>query len=418
MQTIMYSPHTTSRPLCTLAAVLLSALPAMVMAQDFDVIRTQPEGTLRTYLRSGGAFYAYYGSPTLGTQQGTVIDIVTAPDGKTVYMKNPISQANAGTWVQGTLGDDGRLHVPLNQCVQYFDQGYGWKTVVLRLDAYDDWNGAQYYIADLNEEVTFSFSADGTTITMDSLEGPEDQGGYPGAMYALVYTDDNSFVGYADFNSVYTPFNLTYTTLPDGLTHEQWTFTYSNAQEGESETVPVARDDQHIYIAGMSIHDPQAAIVGNIDGDRVSFTSDQYVGHSSGFLLYAFGASYETKTFYDDVWNETYTTNVMTPTPTIDFRFDASTGRLTAIGDMALVLNMGKVADQGINYMSVALDPIFQAPASVDGLSYSTLAASQPHTKFYDLNGRQTNAPRSGITIISTPNGTTRKVLSNSALHR
>lgn len=394
-----------------LAAALTACIATSAFAQSFDVIRTQPEGELHTYLRDGGAFYPYFGEATMGIQQGTVIDIVNAPDGKTVYMKNPISQANAGTWVEGTLGDDGKIHIPLGQCVQYFDMGYGWKTVVLKMMSYDDWNGASYYIDTDTEEVTFSISADGTTITLDSLGGGQPQGGYPGAMYALVYTDDETFVGYADYDSRYTPYNLSYTTIPDGLQTEEWAFTYSNAREDEVEMLPVARDDAHLYIGGLSIHDRDAAIVGNIDGDRINFPSDQYVGYRSGFLLYAFGASYETKTYYDEEWDETFTTQVMTPEPSIDFHFDAETGKMTAIGDMALVLNMGRVEDLGINYMSVSLDPEFQAPATVDGILSPTLPDAQQPTSFYDLNGRRLGTASNGVTILRMPDGTTRKMV-------
>lgn len=410
-------------------------------AQTTDVIRTQPEGELKTYLRSGDAFFAYYGEPTMTDQGNTVIDIVTAPDGKTVYMKDPISQATAGTWIKGSLGDDGKLHMPLGQCVQYFDMGYGWKTVVLRMGEYDDFEGATYYIDNEMQEVTFTYSADPSTgsgqatITMDDLGGT-DAGGYPGAMYALVYTDDESFVGYADYHSVYAPFTLTYTTLPDGAESDDWTFTYSNGQEGEFEKLPVDIKGDKFYLAGLSLHDPDAAIVGTIapaDAEetnfetatadaalasgnfKVSFPSDQYVGHHSGFLLYAFGASYETKTFYDEVWNETYTTHVMTPEPTLDLYYDATTRTLSPRGDMALVLNMGRANDYGINYMSVSLDPKFEAPANFnpqepDGITTTPLSPTLP--TYYDLNGRRVGTPApNGVTILRMQDGKTMKVV-------
>ena len=411
------------------ALILCSTTAA---AQKPSIIRTQPEGELKTYLRSGDAFYAYYGEATMTDQNNTVIDIVTAPDGNTVYMKDPISQATAGTWIKGSLGDDGKIHMPLGQCVQYFNMGYGWKTVVLRMGEYDDFVGATYYIDDDMQEVTFSYSADGSTITMDDLGGV-DAGGYPGAMYALVYTDDESFVGYADYHSVYTPFNMTYTTLPEGAESDEWTFTYSNAQEGEYEKLPAAIEGDKFYLAGLSLHDPAAAIVGTIspaedDGTsqdataalasgnfKVSFPSDQYVGHHSGFLLYAFGASYETKTFYDEAWDETYTTNVMTPEPTLDLYYDAATRTLAPRSDMALVLNMGKANDYDINYMSVSLDPKFEAPEtfnpqSPDGVTTTTFSPTYP--TYYDLNGRRLTSPTSnGATIIRMQDSKTMKVI-------
>lgn len=392
-----------------LAALVLAGCTTLASAQSTGVIRTQPEGTLRTYLRDGQAFYAFYGDPTMTSQNYTVLDIVTAPDGRTVYMKNPISQANAGTWIKGTLADDGKLHVPLGQLVQYFDAGYGWKTVVLKMGSYDDYVGAQYYIDDEMEEITFTVSDDGSCITMDELSDLEDQGGYPGAMYALVYTDDESFVGYADYNSRYTPYNMTYATIPEDAETELWTFTYSNAQPGEEEQLPVAREGNQLYIAGLSIDDPEAAIVGKIDGERVSFESDQYVGCSSGFLLYAFGASYEEKTFYDEEWDETYTTYAMKSEPAIHFRLDASTGLMKAEGSMALVLNMGAANEVGINYMSVSLDPQFQGPAAPEGLAPAALGEGAFPVSYYDINGRRSATARSGISIVKRADGSVRK---------
>ena len=41
-------------------------------------------------------------------------DIVYAPDGKTIYLKNPIFGVNNGAWVQGTISDDGTtISIPL-----------------------------------------------------------------------------------------------------------------------------------------------------------------------------------------------------------------------------------------------------------------------------------------------------------------
>lgn len=391
-----------------LAALFLASCATMVLAQDADVIRTQPEGTLRTYQRDGQAFYAYYGDPAMTSQSYSVLDIVTAPDGRTLYMKNPISQANAGTWVKGTMGDDGKLHVPLGQLVQMFDAGYGWKTVVLRMGEYDDFAGATYYIDSEMTEVTFSVADNGNTIEMDDLGG-EDAGGYPGAMYALVYTDDETFVGYADYASRYTPFSMTYTTIPEGLETESWTFTYSNAQAGEEEHLPVAREGNRLYIAGLSIDDPEAAIVGSIDGDRVSFVSDQYVGCSSGFLLYAFGASYEEQTYYDEEWDESYTTYAMKSEPAISFRYDAATGLMKAEGNMALVLNMGAANDVGINYMSVSLDPQFQGPSHPDGLAPAEQHGPAKAPASYALNGLRMAVPHGGIVIVKRADGTVRK---------
>ena len=379
----------------TLTLIFFS-LTLSIWAAVPNIIRTQPQGSLRTYIRHGQAFYPYYGEATMGSQKGSVIDIVTSPDGHTIYMKNPISQAATSTWIEGTI-EDGRIHVPTDQYVQYFpDYGYGWKTAVLRLQSYDEVQGASYYLDTETSEVVFTISADGNTITMDALSAASTQGDYPSAMYALVYDDDYTFVGYADYESIYTPYDMTYPTLPSGIEPEQWTFTYSNAQPGEYEVLPAVRQGDKVYLAGLSLHDPDAAIVGEIHNGIVSFSSHQYVGYHSGYLLYAIGATYEPKDYYED-GELIFTTNVMTPQPAIQFTLDEATRTLRAEGQQALVLNMGDLdEDQNFNYMSVALDPAFQLPLT-EGVVKVKVGAD---TNSYDLQGRSyVRQPRKGITI-------------------
>lgn len=380
---------------------LLLALISLCTWADADVIREQPEGSLRTYLRHGKAMYAFYGEPSFTTQDYTVLQMVTAPDGRTVYMKDPISQANAGTWVQGRIEADGRVHVPLGQYVQYFDQGYGWQTCVLRMMQYDETYGAQYYIDTTMDEVTYTFSPDGESLSMDPLTDQADIEGYPCAMYALVYDDDNSFVGYADYESAYTPYNLSFARLPEGLPQETWQFSYSNARPGETESIPVVRQGDLIYFAGMSVDDPEAAVVARVDGDHMYFASDQYVGCNSGFLLYAGGVSYETKTFYDEEWGETYTTHAMTPASGIEFVFDAESHSLRPVGDMALILNMGTLAEQGINYMSVALDPVLILPEGSTLTGLSSVRSASAVESIYSLSGQRQQRSVRGIQIVN-----------------
>ena len=73
-----------------------------------DVITEQPEGELKTYQRSGGAMLSFWGYLFTTYQDGGAMQMVFADDGKTVYLKDPISQADAGTWVKAELSDEGK----------------------------------------------------------------------------------------------------------------------------------------------------------------------------------------------------------------------------------------------------------------------------------------------------------------------
>ena len=98
------------------------------------VIYDQPAGDLVTYIRSGSGFYPdgginkkdggnrYIDAPEIKEQYG-VANVVFAPDGQTVYLQDPVfcgDQYNRGTWVRGTLSNNGtKIHVPLGQYVSW-----------------------------------------------------------------------------------------------------------------------------------------------------------------------------------------------------------------------------------------------------------------------------------------------------------
>ena len=80
-----------------------------------DIISEQPEGELKIYQRSGGAIYNMWGYIFSTYQDGGAMQMVFADDGKTVYLKDPISQAVANTWVRAELSDDGKSGIFLSR---------------------------------------------------------------------------------------------------------------------------------------------------------------------------------------------------------------------------------------------------------------------------------------------------------------
>ena len=98
------------------------------------VITSPPAGDLKTYIRSGSGFYPdgglnkkdggnrYIDAPEIKEQYGEA-NVVFARDGQTVYLQDPVfcgDQYNRGTWVRGTLSNNGtKIHVPLGQYVSW-----------------------------------------------------------------------------------------------------------------------------------------------------------------------------------------------------------------------------------------------------------------------------------------------------------
>ncbi len=242
-----------------------------------DVITNQPEGELKTYKRSGGAMYNFWGYLFTANQDGGAMQMVFANDGKTVYLQDPISQAIAGTWVKAELSDDGKtLTMPLNQFIIFYDEmGYGLMTAWV--DVTTDEDG--YIVATPNpdiKEATFTIGDDGT-ISLVGSSGNVDT--FEGSGIGLIYDDDLSWAGYVDWESVYTPFDATPVELPDGASLEDFSMSYVDGYGNPGgQMIKVAMMNNDVYVQGFSSYVPNGVMKGTISGDKVLFPSDQYIG--------------------------------------------------------------------------------------------------------------------------------------------
>ena len=191
--------------------LLLLALVAIfgvsVQAQnDPTVIKDQPAGTLTTYKRVSGKMFAYTKGED-GKQKLSLFDLatlaennqpagdllmVTAADGKTVYLRNALTFGTYmdkdpfNAWIKGTK-DGNVITVPAGQYILYgqFEDGeYGICVGYLELK-----NG-KFEVSD--EPITFTL--DGITAKLDGtyMEG-ETQDDLKLKMLGGYWSDDKSF---------------------------------------------------------------------------------------------------------------------------------------------------------------------------------------------------------------------------------
>ncbi|MDY6300283.1 MAG: hypothetical protein SPL96_00095 [Bacteroidales bacterium] len=178
------------------------------------VITEQPQGELKSYLRTGQAIYPQGQDIYMGDQEDVRMDIVFADDGK-VYLKNilyNIGKAWADSWVEGQLNEDGtEITVPMGQSV-YWSYTYqadillAWGMTQI---AYDE-TGAPYIdfiIDDRMQEIVYTI--DGETITMQEgvapVEDPQNPyWGFEATGLGTYWTDDYSFAGAMEWNTVLT----------------------------------------------------------------------------------------------------------------------------------------------------------------------------------------------------------------------
>ena len=171
------------------------------------VITSPAEGESKLYDRAGFGYYVsnqqlYY------QEQGGKAEIVETADG-VVYIKDFISNVTNGTWVKGTK-EGNTITIPAGQIV-FYNANYNYGLYIAKT-AYDDENGWTEVAGDI------TLTVDGNTISLDDTD--ED---HPVAAF---WTDDNSFSGYGDYETVFS-YDPDYVApqpieLPDGATVETW----------------------------------------------------------------------------------------------------------------------------------------------------------------------------------------------------
>lgn len=329
-----------------------------------------PVGDLKTYARTGGSYYTFFGYILDGRQEGKHIDVVYDNDGKTVYMMNPISQGSTepGSWIEGYIGEDGRIHMPLGQYTyQDPDSGLAMQTAVLRLTVSGDAMSPtlDFVYDDSFKEVTFTIADDGS-LTLDPLTSEIIYEGYPSMVYGLIYDDDYTWTGYADYDTRYLPFAESITKIPAGIKAETWAYMYNDGTNDVAGEVRVGISGDKLYLAGLNDNVPEAAIVGTISAEEgaakgtVTFASDQYVGNSAyDIFLYYAGAEYTINEAYDEEFDFHYTYCTYEYLPTLVFDYDANAKRLTSNGEVAVVINQGQGSTGVFTPTKVGLQPSF-----------------------------------------------------------
>lgn len=214
--------------------------------EDYVVITEQPEGDLKTYKRGGGQYVVSGTSLSYGDQSGT-IDIVWADNNK-VYFKDIVSTLPVGTWVEGTVSEDGTtITVPLRQNL-YYHPDYDACIAINLLN----YTSEGFAIDTEATEVTFTIEGD-----VLSLQGT----GFASVSLGATWTDDNSIQAYGDYESVYSLYipNLDLVTLPEGVEYLELPYEasyYSSVSSSSAtqvnSTVKVARVGDEVYIQGMS----------------------------------------------------------------------------------------------------------------------------------------------------------------------
>ena len=186
--------------------LLLLALVAFfgvsAQAQDKpEVITEKPAGTETVYKRVSGKMFAIQNGKLSifdiaklaeNDQPAGDLTVITAADGKTVYLKYVLSYASyikddkAGGWVKGTKNGN-TITVPAGQYILYgqFEDGeYGIRVGYLEL------KGSNFEV--LNDDITFTIDGNTAVLNGTIMEG-ETQEDFKLKMLGGYWSDDESF---------------------------------------------------------------------------------------------------------------------------------------------------------------------------------------------------------------------------------
>ncbi|MBQ3630176.1 MAG: hypothetical protein II949_02955 [Prevotella sp.] len=279
---------------------IATAAGAQALApEDFTIIEEQPAGELRVYSRSGYTRNEDSNVPGLITtrEQTGTMSIVYDADGSTVYMQYPVSDLNAlyDAWVRGTLSADGRtITVPMGQNVCYtrsFDMAV--QVWVMRSDTvYNAEVGeelATYVVDESVSEVVYTVAADGT-IALQGTDEHHILGAVNRAFGTTFSYLDFEWLGYGDYDSVFTPTGEDVNTPPADLATQTLLATTGChdgvAWEPYKAAVQLGFDGSVAWLKGLTNMLPSAWTKGRRTGDVITFDCGQLLGAWGSTPLY------------------------------------------------------------------------------------------------------------------------------------
>lgn len=247
---------------------------------DDQVIDQTPEGEMKIFQKSG-FYYAYnwlYGMLS-GSLDGNVSRVVTSPDGSKMYIQNPVTYCydSEENWIVGEVnGDEVTFTFPqlISHTVYDYEDGeieeYFDYALKLEFIEDDEEEGGWYYPTE-DQNYTFRILPDG------SLEPTE-----PNMMIGQCSWFDNEDGGYwswqatGDIITSMKEVNDVPIEVPAAVEMETWSLVSGIS----TRDVKIGVDGDKMYFAGSFSRLPEAAVVGTIEGDKVTFENSQYLGIS------------------------------------------------------------------------------------------------------------------------------------------
>ncbi len=185
------------KKLLLLAIVAIFSLGAA--AQDLNPIKEAPAGTMKIYKRAGSAFYVRT-NPETKKNELTLANQDTLPEMKVVftadnqvYIQNPVSTWQLGSWVKGTISGN-TITIPCGQCIGV-SKDRTWGVMIGIMKQTDD--KKKIVIDESLSNITYTINGD--YIKLENTAAKPLISGL-----GTYYSDEKSWTYNLDISSMYT----------------------------------------------------------------------------------------------------------------------------------------------------------------------------------------------------------------------
>lgn len=358
-------------------------LSAVSRAEDDAAtpIIVAPEGTVKTYQRSGLGIYEDGFYPAVGADYGLITEVVWCENGD-VYIKNPLMFYNCDAYMKG--------HVEGNEIVVDLPQPLEFTTdielsITLLKGEVDDYGDLEFIPEEGDCQLRYTIEGDSFGRQLDEDEF---------TMLGLIW--DDYFMDYGELECQYVPFNATPIEVPAGLKPEEWACTYG----GDGHYIGIAFDGKDAYIKGIAPSLPDTWIKGSVAGDKVTFASEQYLGVDprNHHMAYFYGATMSLEE--DPEWGDM----VMTPhfADDITFTYDAEEHIMTS--EDAILINASTIQPY---YLNLLEKPVIRvAPKNSANIPNNPVILNFVPASFYGVGAVQFDLPKTSTdgAILDTEN--------------
>lgn len=292
----------------------------------------------------------------IDVKNGIKAEIVGNTRGDEYYIKNPLPRTAIGSYIEGKLVEDENTEDIYIECKlpQWLNAreatntgvclSLGTKTVnpdgsIFYEPLEDESNNLIRYVADENEDFSLSLPEGVALCAFYRYLDEESIGVFAGS--AVTY------VNYVE------PGRKLATVMPEGIEAENWGMLYSNDDKAHPVTVGIDSSNNKIYIAGFTPDFPESCITGTIDGEKIIFEANQYIGETDATYEYFVLNKAEFRSTSDrgDVYD--FPGSVL---PSVEAVYDTEEHTISCPMDIAWFCNAG--TDQ-LYYSSYFVGPMF-----------------------------------------------------------